>query len=131
MKLFRVLSLLTLALFVHAEETKDVKAYLEQLQMKLDHAAQRANQPTSGTSNTVGVRGAPQQPMSKQLYWKGKKGAATPAPEEIRQFRAAIEQARAGQTAEAVAALKLFTEKYPKSPLLADAQETLRVLGTL
>src|SRR5437016_939327 len=91
--------------------------YLEQLQIKLDHTAQRANQPSADGSSVVGLRGAKQESASKQLYWKGKKGKESVSPEEIKAFRGAIDQARAGKTTDAVASLKSFQENYPKSAL--------------
>jgi len=103
--------------------------YLEQLQAKLDHAARRANKPSSEGSSVVGLRGSQQEAASKQLYWKGKKGQETVAPEEIKAFRAAVEQARSGRNADAITSLKAFQEKYPKSALLPDVQETLARLS--
>src|SRR5437899_3309832 len=118
---------------VWSEEAKpatDTKQYLDQLQVKLDHTAQRVNQPNAGGSTVVGLRGSKQEPVSKQLYWKGKKGPAPVTPEEVKAFRAAIEQAQNGHKPEAITALNSFSEKYPKSGLLPDVQETLRVLNT-
>lgn len=106
------------------------KTYLSDLQVKLDHAARRANQPTSGSTNVIGLRGSKQEPLSKQLYWKGEKGPEAVSPEEVKVFRAAVEQANTGQTAEAVPALKAFVDKYPQSPLKSDAEEALRVLSS-
>ena len=104
--------------------------YLEQLQTKLDHTAQRANQPNAEGSSVVGLRGTKQESASKQLYWKGKKGKESVSPEEIKIFRGAIEQARIGKSTDAVATLKMFQEKYPKSALGPDVQETLKRLMT-
>ncbi len=104
--------------------------YLEQLQTKLDHTARRVNQPGSEGSSVVGLRGSKQESASKQLYWKGKQGRESVTPEEIRAFRSAVEQARAGKNADAVTSLKAFQEKYPKSALLPDVQETLAHLNT-
>jgi TolA-binding protein len=115
-----------------AEEAKTnpaLVAYLENLQLKLDHAAQRANQPTAGVSNVVGVRGSKAEPTSKQLYWKGKEKPKAVSVDEVRHFRLAVEQARAGQTTEALVALKEFGEKYPKSALTSDVDETVRLLS--
>lgn len=116
----------------YAQEAKppqDLQAYLEQLQAKLEHTARRANQPTASGSSVVGLRGSKQEPLSKQLYWKGKTGNAPVSPEEVKLLRTAVEQSRAGQNAEAVTTLKSFQEKYPKSALNADAEETLRLLS--
>src|SRR5437868_7625640 len=107
-----------------AEETKrDMGKYLEQLQLKLDHTAQRINQPTANGSSVVGLRGSKQEPMSKQLYWKGKRGNAPVAAEEVKALRAAVDQAVAGRRPEAIAALKSFEQKYPRSGLLPDARD--------
>lgn len=108
---------------------KDTKKYLEQLQLKLEHTARRANQPTATGSSVVGLRGTKQEPMSKQLYWKGKQGPAPVTPEEVRSFRSAIEQAQAGQIAEAISALKAFQEKYPNSSLAGEARESIDMLS--
>ncbi len=105
--------------------------YLEELQTKLDHAARRSNQPTSEGSAVVGLRGSKKESASKQLYWKGKKGDVAVAPEEIKAFRSAIEQARAGKNPEAVVALKTFSEKYPTSALLPDVQEAISQLSVV
>jgi TolA-binding protein len=99
--------------------------YLQQMQTKLDHTARRANQPNSEGSSVVGLRGSKQESSSKQLYWKGKTGKVAVSPEEVKAFRAAVEQAQAGKDVEATAALKAFQEKYPKSALAPDVQETL------
>ena len=106
----------------------DVKTYLDQLQVKLDHAAQRMNQPTAGGSSVMGLRGAPQTSGSAPLYWKGKEPKTAVTPEEFKLFRSAVEQARAGQKTEAVAALKTFQTTYPQSALKPDVEETLQRL---
>ena len=124
-----LLLLITVSVGGRAEaQAPDLAHYLQQLQLKLDHAAQRANQPSAGGSSVVGVRGAAQEPLSKQLYWKGKKPDMTLTTDEIKAARAAVEQARAGQTQQAVVSLKAFDEKYPKSALKPDVDETLRRL---
>jgi TolA-binding protein len=109
---------------------QSLSAYLDQLQVKLEHTAQRANQPSSSGSSVVGLRGSKQEPTSKQLYWKGKTGTAPVTPEEVKIFRTAIEQAKAGQNDQAVATLKAFVEKYPKSGLVADAKDTLKLIDS-
>lgn len=108
---------------------QDANHYLEQLQAKLEHTAQRMNQPNSGGSSVVGLRGSKQEPLSKQLYWKGKKGNVAVTPDEIKMFRTAVDEARVGQMTDAIATLKSFQEKFPKSGLKPDAQETIRVLS--
>ncbi len=115
----------------HAEEKKPEQTtaqYLEEMQTRLDHAARRANKPTSEGSSVVGLRGAAQESASKQLYWKGRQGTEVVTPDEVKLFRSAIEQARVGKTAEATTSLKSFQEKYPKSALLPDVNETLAKL---
>jgi len=115
-----------------AEDAKpptDLAAYLEQLQVKLEHTAQRANQPSSTGSSVVGLRGSKQEPISKQLYWKGKVGNTPVTPEEIKAFRTTLEQAKAGKKDEATAGLKSFLDKYPKSGLRGDAEDTLALLA--
>ncbi len=103
-------------------------AYLEELQTKLDHIARRANQPSSSGSSVAGLRGSKQGPVSKQLYWKGKETQAPVSIEEVKMFRMAVEEARAGKTAQASATLKAFLEKYPQSSLKPDVEETLKVI---
>ena len=111
-----------------APASTDVARYLEDLQVKIEHSAQRANQPTSSGTSVIALRGSKQIPISKQLYWKGKDGGAVLSPDEIKPFRQAIAEAREGKTETAVASLKAFIDHYPKSPLIPDAQETLRLL---
>src|SRR5688572_9329447 len=94
--------------------------YLETLQTKLDHVARRANQPTSSGSSVAGLRGSKQEPVSKQLYWKGKVAETPVSIEEVKMFRSAVEVARAGKRDEAITSLKEFIEKYPQSGLKAD-----------
>jgi len=106
----------------------DLQTKIEAMQAKLDHAARRANQPAAGSSSVIGLRGSKQEPLSKQLYWKGKQGPVPVSPDEIKEFRAALEQAKAGQIAEANAALKTFLAAHPQSPLKPDAEETLKIL---
>ena len=130
--LLALLTLFIVGSVAHAEDAKpaqDLGSYLDQLQTKLDHAAQRANQPNAGGSNVIGLRGSKQEPLSKQLYWKGKTGAAPVTPEEVKMFRTAIEQAKAGQKEVAVATLKSFVQKYPSSGLKGDADDTLQMLS--
>ena len=113
-----------------AKPAQDLSAYLDQLQTKLDHTAQRANQPSSNGSNVVGLRGSKQEPLSKQLYWKGKTGETVVTPDEVKMFRTAIEQAQAGQKDQAVSTLKSFEDKYPQSGLKGDADDTLKMLAS-
>ncbi len=121
---------LLLCVNVRAESAKlDSKTYIETLQTKLDHAARRANQPVAGSSSVIGLRGSKQEPLSKQLYWKGKQGPEPVSPEEIKELRAALEMAKAGQTLEASAALKTFLNAHPQTPLKIDAEETLKILN--
>ena len=108
-----------------AKSSADLASYLEKLQVKLEHTARRANQPSATGAPVVGLRGAKQEPLSKQLYWKGKAGNQPVSPDEVKMFRAAIDAAQAGKTVEATAGLKSFIEKYPKSSLKTDAEETL------
>ena len=120
------------ALPLRAEDAtppQDTNHYLQQLQAKLEHTAQRMNQPNAGGSSVVGLRGSKQEPLSKQLYWKGKKGNVPVTPDEIKMFRTAVDEARVGQKTDAIATLKTFQEKFPASALKPDAQETIRVLS--
>jgi TolA-binding protein len=113
-----------------AMPAQTLSSYLDQMQVKLDHAAQRANQPSSSGSSVVGLRGSKQEPISKQLYWKGKTGPVPVTPEEVKMFRTAIEQAKAGQKDVAITTLKAFMDKYPKSGLIGDAKDTLKLLAS-
>lgn len=126
-----VIGVLSVVSGVRADEKKEspsLAQYLEQMQLRLDHAARRVNKPTAESSSVVGLRGAAQEPASKQLYWKGRQGAETVSPDEIKTFRSAIEEARTGKISEAAASLKAFQEKYPKSALNPEVQETLAKL---
>ena len=123
--------LLSVSGSLFAEEPKaasEVSAYLEQLQVKLEHTARRVNQPTSSGSSVVGLRGSKQESSATTLYWKGKTTAEPVSTDEVKLFRSAVEQARAGQKTQAVAALQSFKEKYPKSALMPDVDETLKRL---
>lgn len=113
-----------------AEDAKKATSstYLENLQTKLEHVARRANQPTSTGSSVAGLRGSKQAPMSQQLYWKGKVTESPVSIEEVKDFRGAVEEARAGKVDVAVQNLKAFLDKYPKSGLKPDVEETLKVL---
>ena len=104
---------------------------MDQLQTKLDHTAQRANQPSSNGSNVIGLRGSKQEPLSKQLYWKGKTGNQPVSLDEVKMFRTAIDAAQAGKKDEAATSLKSFVEKYPQSGLKGDAEDTLKMLASL
>jgi TolA-binding protein len=121
------------AMGVFGEDKKPVEPtlaqYLQQLQTKLDHTARRANQPTSEGASVVGLRGAKQEAASKQLYWKGKKGKHRVTTDEVKTFRAAVDEANAGRTQEAILGLKAFQEKYPKSALMPDVNEALARLA--
>jgi TolA-binding protein len=128
-----VMSLMVFGSLVLADDAKpaqDLSTYLSQLQVKLDHTAQRANQPSANGSSVVGLRGSKQEPLSKQLYWKGKTGSAPVTPDEVKMFRTAIDQAQAGQKDQAVSLLKSFVDKYPKSGLKGDADDTLKLLAS-
>jgi TolA-binding protein len=123
-----LLSLMSVLGFAADSAAVDVKTYLDQLQVKLDHAAQRMNEPTAGGSSVMGLRGAKQTGGAAPLYWKGKETKAPVTPDEIKLFRAAVEQARAGQKTDAVATLKTFEITYPQSALKPDVEETLQRL---
>ena len=130
MMLISVLTFISLGQADEGKPVQDLSAYLDQLQVKLEHTAQRTNQPNSSGSSVVGLRGSKQEPISKQLYWKGKTGAAPVTPDEVKMFRTAIEQAKAGQKDQAVTTLNSFVEKYPKSGLVGDAKDTLKILAS-
>ncbi len=128
-----LLGVLVCGSIVRADDAKpvqDLSASLEQLQVKLEHMAQRANQPNASGSSVIGLRGSKQESVSKQLYWKGKTGNAPVTPDEVKMFRTAIEQAKAGEKDQAVSTLKSFVEKYPKSGLKGDAEDTLQLLAS-
>ncbi len=110
-----------------AQPVENLNDYLQKLQVKLDHTAQRANKPTAGSASVAGLRGAKQEKSA--LYWKEKKGSQAVDVAEVKVYREAVEQARQGKRAEAIAALNAFQEKYPKSALLPDVQDTLHRLS--
>ena len=121
-----------LSLNLSADDKKPAQTtaqYLEDLQTRLDHAAQRANKPSSEGSSVVGLRGSAQESASKQLYWKGRKGKEVVSTDEVKDFRAAVEQARAGKNSDAILSLKAFQGKYPKSAFNPDVEETLARLS--
>ncbi len=127
------IGLIALASHVRAEDAQPVKTpstYLADLQTKLDHVARRANQPAATGSSVAGLRGSKQEPISKQLYWKGKTTENPVSIEEVKLFRTGVEEARAGKMDVATSTLKSFLEKYPKSSLKPDVEETLKVLAS-
>ena len=116
-------SLLVAAPTARAEEAKapqDLTAYLDQLQTKLDHSAQRLNH-SSPSSQPV--------PLSQKLYWKGRTGPMPVSAEELKTLRAAVDQAKSGKKEEAIAGIQSFLDKYPQSALKPDADETLKRLS--
>lgn len=128
-----IAALLTLSISLpgslRAQDAPSSSEYLTQLQLKLDHAARRANQPTTAGSSVVGLRGSKSEPLSKQLYWKGKGKPAPVSVAEIQQVRAAVEKARAGLTREAIGDLQKFQSQFPHSALKSDVDETLKRLA--
>ena len=121
--------LLPCLVFAAAAPATDLKTYLDQLQVKLDHAAQRANQPSAQAgTNVVGLRGSAQTSGPAPLYWKGSAKTVAVTPDEIKLFRSGVEQARAGQKADAITTLKSFQTQYPQSALKPDVDETLQRL---
>jgi hypothetical protein len=120
-------SVLSVFGFAADPATVDVKTYLDQLQVTLDHAAQRLNQPTAGGTSVTGLRGSQQTGGAAPLYWKGNDKKVV-TPDEIKLFRSAVEEARAGQKIDAVATLKIFETTYPQSALKPDVEETLQRL---
>jgi|GEM_PF-2276542 len=130
MKLIDALLLMMLPFngFAMDQTPTDLKAYLDQLQIKVDHAAQRSNQPASGGASVVGLRGAPQTSAAAPLYWKGKEKPMKVSADELKVFRSALVQAQAGQKKEAAASLQSFQSTYPHSALAPDVDETLKRL---
>ncbi len=63
------------------------------------------------------------------LYWKGKEGEKPVDAAEIEKFNEAIETAASGDADAAKVKLQQFVESHPKSPLVADANETLAKLS--
>ncbi len=130
--LITLISLLSIGTLGFADEAKpapDNAAALEQIQIKLDHTAQRMNQPTNQGSSVVGLRGSKQEPLSKQLYWKGKSDAAPVTPDEVKALRSALAQAKAGKKEVAATALQSFITTYPKSGLVPDAKDALALVS--
>ena len=74
----------------------------------------------------MGLRGAKQTTGAAPLYWKGKETKVPVTPDEIKLFRVAVEQARAGQKTDAVATLKTFQTTYPHSLTYAVCAHILR-----
>jgi TolA-binding protein len=64
------------------------------------------------------------------LYWKGKEGEKAVDGTEIDEFNAAVESASSGDVAGAKVKLQQFIDAHPKSPLVADAKETMDKLST-
>jgi TolA-binding protein len=126
---FSLVAVLPAPGFAEEKAPQNLNQYLEDLQIQLDHAAQRANRPTQEGTSVVGLRGSQAQPEGQRLYWKTTKGKTRVPLEEIKAYRDAVAKARAGNTADAITALKDFQTKYPKSGLTPDVKETIARLS--
>ena len=120
-----IASLCALPLYA-AQPEPTLNDYLDGLQKKLDHAAQRANQPSSSGSAVMGLRGSKVDANASPLYWKTTSGSPAVSVEEIKRFRGAVSLARQNKNDEAVSQLQAFRVDYPKSALIPDVEETLK-----
>ncbi|OGS05192.1 MAG: hypothetical protein A3G41_02650 [Elusimicrobia bacterium RIFCSPLOWO2_12_FULL_59_9] len=91
---------------------------------------------SSGTDRAIvaAVRGAPQQSADPYaLYWKGQRAQLKEAKmrQQELELKDAVQKALDGDLKGAVADIENFKTKYPKSPLVKDAQEALDQLKPL
>ncbi|MBI4248967.1 MAG: hypothetical protein HY611_05645 [Elusimicrobia bacterium] len=91
---------------------------------------------SSGTDRAVvaAVRGAPQQSADPYaLYWKGQRAQVKEAKmrQQELELKDAVQKALDGDLKGAVTDIENFKTKYPKSPLVKDAQEALDQLKPL
>ena len=120
-------SLCALPLYA-AQPEPTLSDYLDGLQKKLDHAAQRANQPSASGSAVMGLRGSKVDANASPLYWKTAAGAAPASIDELKRFREAIILARQNKKDEAISELQAFRVNYHKSVLIPDVEQTLQKL---
>lgn len=100
-----------------------MSAWLQDLKKRLSHSKARQNQIVA----VAAVRGN-ETPDSPPLYWKGKKTAGEVEASDLQQFEEAVDQAIDGKAEDSLQKLQAFVTNHPDSPLVADAQETIKKL---
>ncbi|OGQ57565.1 MAG: hypothetical protein A3J24_01065 [Deltaproteobacteria bacterium RIFCSPLOWO2_02_FULL_53_8] len=104
----------------YAAEKNTLSFWIKNTGSKLESVSKKKKD-----SAVAGVKGAPEK-APDELYWKGAKPDVN--EEEVAALESAVERANKGESAAAIKELEAFIAKYPKSPLLADAQEGLKML---
>lgn len=105
-----------------AAEKNTLSFWIKNTGSKLESVSKK-----SKNSAVAGVKGAPEK-ATDELYWKGEK--PTVNEDEIDALESAVERVNKGDTAGAIKELEAFIVKYPKSPLMPDAQAGLEMLKT-
>ncbi|MCG3203868.1 MAG: hypothetical protein KCHDKBKB_00545 [Elusimicrobia bacterium] len=99
---------------------KALLAWIENLKKRIHKTNAQSKQLVA----VAAVRGT-ESIETPPLYWKGKKAEGMVAIEEVKEFEQVIETVENGDPEVAKEQLRNFISSYPKSSLLADAQETL------
>jgi TolA-binding protein len=120
----------TLEVPVPKEERKlTVNQNLQEWLAKMKKRVSSARSKQSKLVAVAAVRGDEKSDPAP-LYWKGKEGDKQVNAAEIEEFDAAVETAATGDIANAKIKLQQFIDAHPKSPLVADAQETINKMTT-
>lgn len=109
-----------------SQERKPVSNTLLTWLKKLKDRAARTQAKHNQLVAVAAVRGS-ETKDAPPLYWKGKKGDAPISAEELKAFEEAVDAAMANDPA-SESKLESFVASYPKSPLLAEANQTLEML---
>ena len=118
-----ILFIALLCLNAYAEDKKDA-GFWDGLKGKIEKLAPKKK--TTETTAVGGVRGT-RDSSSEGLYWKGEDRKEI-TDDEVRTFRAALDNASAGKRHEAAAQFGTFVQLYPNSLLKADALRSIEEL---
>lgn len=102
-----------------AERTLD--RWIKTMTSRIDASKGRQHK----ASATAGVKGE-EAKKGEELYWK--KGA--PSDKELDEFSIALGLANEGKKTEAATAFERFKKDHPKSALLKDVEDGLKLLGS-
>jgi TolA-binding protein len=120
-----ILFIALLCLNAYAEDKKDA-GFWDGLKGKIEKLAPKKK--ITETTAVGGVRGT-RDSSSEGLYWKGEDRKEI-TDDEVRTFRAALENASAGKRDEAATQFGTFVQLYPNSLLKADALRSIEELKT-
>jgi TolA-binding protein len=114
--------------FIAAEPRWTLESWLKELQTRIHRVENRRQ---SQTVAVAAVRGSKAEgPAARQLYWKGREKSAAVSQAQLDAFKAAVALAEAGKKDDAQKSLTDFLAAYPQSPMKAEAEKTLALLGT-